>query len=149
MRTGTRKIIFSYLVKNIPYGSKKMVGTYEIGQAIQEMLVTDYRQECEEQFLKVFGTYTLFGEKPLDWTEKTAKTIEEAFEDRKSFSSIHNVEEALKWAAGTMYMEEKEEGVKWLIDNGYIREYRKPARFGYKPYLGITEKGWSIAHLYR
>ncbi len=153
MREGTRKIIFRYLVSHIPQGTDKMVGTHDISEEIMKMLSTDYREECKAIFLKTFaeywteGVYDERGNAIVPSEKKIAETIIEACEH--SHGLFKSEEAALEWAAGTFYITEMQEGVNWLIENGYIREWKKPARFGYKWYLGVTAKGWEIAHLYR
>ena len=152
MREGTRKAIFSYLVHSIPFGTSKEGSSHGAGEAVISMLIANYRQDCEARFLKSFadyytkGTYDERGNAIIPSERKIAQTVEEAVEHCSVFKTVAD---AVKWGAETMYMKELEEGVAWLVSEGYMKEHKRPARFGYKWTFSITDKGWKIAHLYR
>ena len=152
MKDGTRYIIFSHLVKNVPSGSSERCGTYAIGEELQAMLIKNYRAEVEQIFMNSFGKYLSKGgyndaEGNFVWSRYVkAQNIEEAVEHATYFKTV---EDALKWAAESLYMSEMQEGIDWLVSEGYIREHKEPARFGYRHYLSVTQKGWKIAHLYK
>lgn len=151
MRKGIRKVIFSYLVKHVPEGSNKECGSYAVGEEVIAMLIRDYRADVEARFMESFGEYLTQGyyndAGEYIWSERVqAKTIEEAVEHSSLFKTVAD---ALKWGAETMYMSELEEGVAWLVSEGYMKEHKRPARFGYRWTFSITDKGWKITHLYR
>ena len=106
MREGTRKAIFSYLVNTIPFGTSREGGCSGAGQAVINMLLSNYTSECEARFLKSFaeyytkGTYDESGRAIIPSRKQIAQTVEEAVEHSSIFKSV---DDALKWGAETLY----------------------------------------------
>lgn len=57
-------------------------------------------------------------------------------------------------AEGKRIFREMGEAYKWLLDNGYLREYMalyeksRGRRYGHSLNVGLTAKGWAVAHKY-
>lgn len=57
-------------------------------------------------------------------------------------------------AEGKRIFREMGEAYKWLLDNGYLREYMalyeksRGRRYGHCLNVGLTAKGWAVAHKY-
>ena len=57
-------------------------------------------------------------------------------------------------AYGKRIFREMGEAYKWLLDNGYLREYMalyeksRGRRYGHSLNVGLTAKGWAVAHKY-
>ena len=67
----------------------------------------------------------------------------------QGFTLFKTKEEILHWYATNRDVTETDEALKWLETEGYIKVWKKSARIGRKVYVGVTTKGWKIAHLYK
>lgn len=145
MKDGTRTMIFKFLLNNIPAGTKGMTcKVYDVKYDIEKLIIEQYTDEAIENTMSVFTDYG------YDENGKFGEMKYESFD--KLVEKVHvfdTKEEAIKWGAENVASKEYYEALNWLLENGYIREWKKPARFGYRHYIGITPKGWKVAHLYR
>lgn len=110
-----------------------MIAEQDEAKAIEEVLATFEIHERNEHGRMVY---------------RKAKDVEE-FCNHPSQSYFKTKEEILYWYATNRDVTETEEALKWLEAEGYINVQKKSVGFGYRTYVGITAKGWKIAHLYR
>lgn len=146
MKDGSRTIIFKHLLKNIPAGTNKMCCNHSEAQdAIEKMFVEQYTDDAIERTMSVFTTYG-YNENG-DYETRRYESLDKLVE---ACSCVFKTKEkAIKWGAESCASREYMEALNWLLENGYVREWKKPARFGFYHYIGITPKGWKVAHLYK
>ena len=119
--------------------------TFDVADEIEKIIIEQYTDEAIEYTMNVFTTYGYnedgeFGKLRYESFDKLVEGCSVVFKTKES---------AIKWGAEKVASKEYNEALKWLLDNEYIREWKKPARFGYYHYIGITPKGWKVAHLYK
>lgn len=146
MREGVRRILFTYLVKNIPYNSNKMITYGEAYDQIRELIGN---QDEAEAYKKVFTTFPNYVKGDDGWTHKVVATTLEEYLAGDHYSAFKTREDIIKWYADGFVLDELEQAANWLQDEGYIKFQKKTVRFGQRWFFGVTEKGWNIAHLYR
>lgn len=148
MREGIRKQIFKTLVKELPYGTNKMLGARKIWDAVIELIEEQDEAKAIEEVLGIFKIH-VDGEKDQYGFSlyRKANNIEEFCKYQHGL--FKTKKDVLHWYATNRHVNETEEALKWLEAEGYVRVWNKPARFGWKVYVGVTSKGWEIAHLYK
>lgn len=146
MREGVRKVLFTYLVKNIPYNSNKMI-TY--GDAYYQIRTLIGNQEEAAAYKEVFTKFPMEVKGDDGFPHDQIATSLEEYLVSNHYSLFKTREDIVNWYADRFVLDEIDEAVKWLENEGYIKTQKRTVRFGTKLYMGITEKGWSIAHLYR
>lgn len=148
MRDGIRRQIFKTLVQELPQGTNKMLGARKIWDAVIELIEQQDEEKAINEVLDKFKIYVPGEKDEYGFTAyRRAKDIEEFCKYQSGF--LNTKERVLYWYATNRHVGETDEALKWLENEGYIRTWNKPARFGWEVYVGVTAKGWSVAHLYR
>ena len=148
MRKGIRKVIFQTLVKELPQGTNKMLGASKIWDAVGQLIAEQDRDKAIKEVLDTFTIRTDEKDKNGFSVIRKANNLEE-FLKYTTFCSFKSLDGICKWYASFREVGETEEALRWLELEGYVRVWEKPARVGKKVYVGVTKKGWEIAHLYK
>lgn len=148
MRDGIRRHIFKTLVQELPQGTNKMLGARKIWDAVIELIEQQDEEKAINEVLDTFKISVPDEKDEYGFTAyRRAKDIEEFCKHQHGI--LNTKEKVLHWYATNRHVGETDEALKWLENEGYIRTWKKSERFGYSLYVGVTAKGWSVAHLYR
>lgn len=148
MRKGIRKVVFETLVKELPQGTNKMVNTSKIWDSVVQLIIEQDRDKAIQEVLDSFVITTDEEDKYGCPVIRKAYNLDE-FLKYTTLYDFKTLEGILQWYAEFKKVDETEEALKWLETEGYVRVWEKPMRVGKKTYVGVTKKGWEIAHLYR
>ena len=148
MREGIRKVVFQTLVKELPQGTDKMIGASKIRSAVGQLITEQDRDKAIEEVLNTFTITTDEKDEFGCTIIRKANNLEE-FLKYNTLYGFETLDGICEWYAEFKKVDETEQALKWLETEGYVRVWEKPMRVGKKTYVGVTKKGWEIAHLYK
>lgn len=126
--------VFLDIIKQVPYGSKKMTARCNV--------VDEYIEELKKNPEAVALATTL----AVDKANKNNPFLESIPELTVTAENVD------PWFVSCEIIsrayEEVRQAYDWLIIEGYVRKWTKKVRFGNMTYHGLTDKGWAVAKLY-